>query len=303
MKKYIAFLIFINIPFFSFSQEYIDLFTINYGKTGDTSYKNHSENTTITTFETDFTLPVVLNKKYTVITGGDFSSNTLQLFPDSNYSHLYLTRLKAGINISHAERWSGNYILLPKLSSDYTNISSEDLYIGGVFMLKYKKSPNLSYKFGLYASTEAFGLFICPVIGLYYHSPNSRFEMKMSMPFDADLNYDLSSKTKIGFNYIARGSSFKLTENNIRTNYVQNNSLEFSTYLQQNFFNNSILLLLKMGYTTNSFEVYPIDQKIDFAVSAFKFGDNRTQLNPELASSLFFKIESVYRFDISKNKK
>ena len=303
MKKKLTLLLFISLPFLSFSQQYIDLFSINYGKTGETSFENLAENTTITAFQTDLTLPIVLNKKYTIITGGDFSYNSLQLFPDSNYSHLYLTRIRAGINVYHSERWSGNYILLPKLSSDYINTSSEDLYIGGILILKYKKNNNLSYKFGLYTSTEAFGVLISPIIGLYYSSPNSRFEIKTSLPVDADLNYALSSKTKIGFNYIARGSSFKLTENDKRTNYVQNSSLEFSTYLQQKIINNNILLLIKMGYSSNSFEVYPIDQKIDLAVSAFRFGDKRTQLNPELASSLFFKIESVYRFDIDKNKK
>lgn len=140
-------------------------------------------------------------------------------------------------------------MLLPKISSDYINISSDDLYIGGIFLLKYKKTDHLSYKFGLYATTEAYGLFTCPIIGLYYYNPSSRFEMKMTLPFDADLNYGLSNNTKIGVNYLATGSSYKLSNNNLITNYVQNNSLELSTYLQQNIFKNNIFLFFKMDYS------------------------------------------------------
>jgi len=87
-----------------FLQNYIDLFSISYRKSSETSFENLSENTTITTFETDFILPVELNKKYVLIYGADLKSNRFQLFPDSNYSHLYLTRLKVGLKITYSEK-------------------------------------------------------------------------------------------------------------------------------------------------------------------------------------------------------
>ncbi len=281
------------------SQQYVDLFSINYGKSAATGYENNYQTTTITNLDADLTLPIKLNEKYAIISGLDFSNNTLQLFPDVNDNNLYLTRIKAGINITHSERWSGTYLLLPKISSDYINLSMEDFYIGGVAVLKYKKSKNLSYKFGLYASNEAFGLFISPLIGLYYMSPSSRFEMNLYLPNNADLNYSLTNKTKIGTDFVARGKSFKLTTDSVRSSYAENNSLEFSSYLQNNSLNKNVLIRIKLGLSTNSFEVYPIDQKIAFATTLFKFGDNRTQLNTNLSSSPFIKIEAIYRFDIA----
>lgn len=298
MKK-LLFILFLLVSNLCSSQSYVDLFSINYGKSAATSYENGSQKTTITNLDADLTLPIELDEKYAIITGIDFSNNTLQLFPDSNYNNLYLTRIKAGINITHSEHWSGTYILLPKLSSDYINLSMDDFYIGGVAVLKYKKSKNLSYKFGLYASNEAFGLFISPLIGLYYLSPNSRFEMNLYLPNNADLNYSLTNKTKIGADFVARGKSFKLNTGGTRSSYAENNSLEFSSYLQNNSLIKNVLVRLKLGISTNSFEVYPIDQKIAFATTLFKFGDNRTQLNTNLSSSAFIKIEAIYRFDIA----
>lgn len=298
MKKQLS-ILFLLVSNFCHSQGFVDLFSINYGKSAPTAYENSSQTTSITNFDTNLTLPIELNEKYAVITGGDFSYNSLQLFPGSNFNNLYLTRLKAGINITHSEHWSGTYILLPKLSSDYINLGMDDFYMGGVAVLKYKKNKNLSYKFGLYASDEAFGLFISPIIGLYYLSPSGRFEMNLYLPNDGDLNYKLTDKMKVGIDFVGRGKSFKLTTDGVRSSYVENNSMEFSSYLQNNSLWKDILLRLKVGFSTNSFDVYPIDQKIDFATSLFQFGDDRTQLNNKLSSSGFVKIEAIYRLDIA----
>lgn len=297
MKK-LLFILFLLVSNFCNAQGFVDLFSINYGKSAATTYKNASQTTTITNFETNLVLPIRLNEKQAIITGGDFSFNNLQLFPGSNYNNLYLTRIKAGINITHSERWSGTYILLPKFSSDYVNLGMDDFYMGGVAVLKLKKRENLSYKFGLYAGNEAYGLFVSPIIGLYYLSPNARFEMNLYLPNDADLNYKLADRTKTGIDFVARGKSFKLTTDNIRSTYVENNSMEFSSYLQNNSLGKNVLIRLKFGVSTNSFEVYPIDQKIDFATTLFEFGDHRTRLNDNLSSSLFVKIEAIYRLDI-----
>ena len=140
MLKKIILILFLLLSHLSFSQQYVDLFSINYGKSATTNYENGSQTTTITNFDANLTLPIELNRKVAIITGIDFSNNIMQLFPDSNFNNLYLTRLKAGININHSEHWSGTYILLPKISSDYVNLSMEDFYIGGVAVLKYKKS-------------------------------------------------------------------------------------------------------------------------------------------------------------------
>lgn len=298
MKKQL-FILFLLVSNFCNAQGFVDLFSINYGKSAATTYENSSQSTTISNFETNLTLPIQLNEKYTVITGGDFSFNKLQLFPDSNYNNLYLTRVKAGVNITHSERWSGTYMLLAKFSSDYINLSSDDFYTGGVAVLKYKKNKNLGYKFGLYASKEAYGLFVSPIIGFYYLSPSNRFEMNFYLPNDADINYKLSEKTKTGIDFVASGKTFKLTTNNARSSYVENNALEFSSYLQNNSLCKNILVRLKAGFSTNNFKVYPIDQKIDFATSLLRFGDHRTQLNKDLSIGFFAKIEAIYRFDIA----
>ena len=44
-----------------------------------------------------------------------------------------------------------------------------------------------------------------------------------------------------------------------------------------------------MGYSSNDFEVYQQGETVDLVVSAFTFGDDRTQLNPTIKGGIFFK--------------
>ena len=89
MRKNIFLLVLLIFPLLCKSQEYVDIFTINYRESKDTSFENSSENTTIKSFQTTITLPIVLNSKYVLITGINYSSSSLQLFPEASNNHLY----------------------------------------------------------------------------------------------------------------------------------------------------------------------------------------------------------------------
>jgi hypothetical protein len=303
MKKKIIQLLFLILPFLCSAQEYIDLFSINYGKSQEKTFEDSSVNTSISTFQTNLTLPIVLNEKYIAVTGVNFSSYSLQLFPDSNNNHLYSTNLRAGLSVKHSEHWSGLYLFLPKVASDYINVSNKDIYLGGLALLKYKRNENFGYGLGLYGSSEAYGMSVVPIITFYYHSPNKRFEINAFMPNDADINYSLTDKTRIGVDFLGHGNSYKLTTDNVRSNYVENNSIDFSSYVQRSVLDNKILLRLKLGYSLNEFRVYPIDQKLDLQILALKFGDNRTRLFEDKSNTFLLKMEAIYRFDLSKVKK
>ncbi|SRX73176.1 DUF6268 family outer membrane beta-barrel protein [Aequorivita antarctica] len=289
-------------PFFSSAQEYVDLFRIGYGQTFENSFEGVDSNTSVKSFEAGFTFPVVLNENHALITGADFSSNNLQLFPEAEYTSLYSTNIKLGLASTWSEKWSTTIVLLPKIASDYKNISSNDFYMGGFALLKLKKNENLKYRFGVYASQEAFGLFTTPILGWYYLSPNKRFEMDMSLPISADVSYKLGITT-IGVDYFGIGRSYNVHYENLPTLYADLSSLEFASYLQFNALEESVLLRAKLGYSSNNYEMYAEGDKIDLGISAFSFGDERTQLNPSLNGGIFFKFEAIYRFHIKEKSK
>lgn len=300
------------VPFFGSAQSYVDLLKLGYGRTFNNEFEGpRSPDTYITTLEADFTVPVVLNEKHALITGLSFSRNHVQLFPDNDielfrpgydadgFAALISTTLKLGVASTFNSKWSSTIVLLPKIASDYKNISGDDFYFGGFAVLKMQKTKQLKYRFGIYASGEAFGFFTTPIIGWYYLSPNGQFEMDMSLPIAADVNYTSGAFT-YGLDYYGIGRSFNINSDDGNT-YVDLSTLDFAAYLQYNAFEKSVLLRAKIGYSTNDYEVYLQGDKIDLGVSAFSFGDDREQLNPTIKGSPFVKLEAIYRFDIPGN--
>jgi hypothetical protein len=302
------------IPCFGSAQDYVDLFKFGYGQTFNNTFEGpRSPDTNITSLEADLTIPIVLNENNVIISGLTFSRNHVQVFPDNGieifrpgfdedgFTTLYSTTLKLGLATTYNDIWSSTVVLLPKIASDYVSISSDDFFMGGIALLKMQKTEHLKYRFGIYATTEAFGVFTTPIIGWYYLSPNGQFEMDMSLPIAADINYTAGDFT-YGLDYFGIGRSFNLNADNSNV-YIDLSSLDFSGYLQYNAFDKSILLRAKLGYASSDYEAYLKGDKIALGVSAFSFGDDRTQLNPTISGGFFLKFEAIYRFAITSEKK
>lgn len=303
LKK--IYLVLLFVPIFSYSQDYVDLLKIGYGQTFNNNFEGSESSTNVTAFDMDFTYPVVLNANNVLVTGAIFIQNQVQLFPstaiyESPFTKLYSTTLKIGLSSKFNDKWSANIVLLPKIASDYNTITKEDFFLGGFAVLKLQKKPNLIYRFGVYSSQEAFGFFTTPIIGWYYLSPNNKFEMDMSLPISAEINYTQGVFT-YGFDYFGIGRSFNINEEN-SNQYVDLSSLEFATYLQYNAFEKSVLLRAKFGYSSNNYEVYAKGDKYDLGLTAFTFGDDRQQLNPSINGGLFLKFEAIYRFNLKSTK-
>jgi hypothetical protein len=299
MDNKLLLLLFLLFPMLGSAQQYVDVADVSYSKTGATPYQNSDKSTTISIFDSKILLPIVLNEKTAVITGFDFNIKNFQLYPDSNFTTLYYTRLKFGFTTQHSEKWSGIYVLLPILASNYKKIGTDDIYMGGIAVLTYKKNKNFNYKFGLYAGNEAYGFYLTPLIGMYYRSPNASFEISALIPGLFDVNIGLSSSTRIGLDYKGNSETFKIHNENSPLIYTENNTLEFSSYLQSNSWTKNLLLRLKIGVATNKYDVYAVNDKIDLAITPIRIGDNRTKLNTNLTSSVFLKIQAIYRFPIS----
>lgn len=292
----------------SFAQDYIDLFKVSYIQNFDHEFQNFNQGTNIQSLEADLTLPIQLDEKNAIITGFLYSQNALSLFPENNgfpdniseRSTLYATTLKLGINSVLSEKWSGAFVFLPKLSSDYIDISKDDFFLGGFSIFNYKKNEHLNYKLGGVVIQQTFGVVAIPLIGLYYESPSEKLEVDLTLPVAGDANYRITPNTAFGVNYYGIGRSFDIHQDNVADYYVDYASLEFSGYFQYGILDNSVLLRAKAGYATFTGEAYAVGDDIDVRVAGlFDIGDNRTQLNPNISGGFFGKFEMVYRFDLS----
>ncbi|MGB0888574.1 MAG: DUF6268 family outer membrane beta-barrel protein [Vicingaceae bacterium] len=296
-KAFILFLFFSLLTFNFYAQDYVDLARFHYSDTPQNNFDSIGGSTNVKDFGLDVTLPIVINEENTFLTGFNIDQITTKIHPNFNPVTISTVNLKIGYNKKHSEKWSGTYMFLPKISSDFKNLSSTDYQFGGLALMKYTKKENLKYSFGAYYNGELFGPFVVPLLGLYYKSPNEKFEANLTLPIWADFNYKLNNFMKVGANFSAFVRSYNLGENNT---YVVKKSNDVFGYLQFSL-TKSILLQTKAGYTIGrSYKAYQNGDEADLGLSAFRFGDNRTVLNPTFKDGLVFKVRLIYRFHIEK---
>lgn len=280
-----------------FAQEYVDLIKNHYAISPNNNFDSIGGNSNVEEFGTDLTLPIVLKNKNVFITGITAEQVRLKLHPSASTSSISSITLKLGYQYNHSEKVSGTYMLLPKLASDFKNLESKDFQLGALALYKIKKSNLFKYHAGLYYNSDLFGPFVVPLLGFYYKSENKKLEANFTLPIWADLNYSLTDWMNIGTNFSAYVRSYHLSQSNT---YVAKKTNEVFGYLQFNI-KKSFILQTKVGYSIGrSYKAYADSDKTDFALSAFRFGDNRTVLNPTFNNGAIFRVRLLYRFHIKE---
>ena len=179
MKYYILITILCCINKSIISQNYIDIFKVNANTSSLNKFDTSSSTTRVDEFAADLTIPIKINTKTSVISGVINENIQTKLFADGNTKTFSAITLKMGMNRVFNDKWSGTAMLLPKLASDFASIGNKDFQMGAIALMKYKKRDNFNYKFGVYYNSELFGPFFVPMVGLYYLSPNKKFETNL----------------------------------------------------------------------------------------------------------------------------
>jgi hypothetical protein len=237
-----------------------------------------------------------------LLTGLTAENTRLNLSKGADRSSLTMTRLNLGIKYQHSEKWSGTYVLLPKIASDFNAIGSNDFQIGAIAVLDYQYSEAYKIKFGMYSSTENHGSTLTPLIGLWHRSKNNKFYINATLPIRMDANYSLTKHLSVGSDLLTSIKSYNLSE--LKSNfYVQEESIRFALYTALGLMDNSLILRGKVGLDTTDYGMFNANEKVGVQVLTFPLsGDKRTRMNAEFDSSLYVGFDAIYRFDLTKNK-
>ena len=284
------------------SQNYIDILKVNGATTSVNKFDTSSSTTKINEIGADLTVPIKINQNTSLLSGVIYENIQTKLFEDGNYVSLSSVTLKVGMNKVFSEKWSGTAVLLPKLASDFIRVGQKDFQMGGIALMKFKKSSNVNYKFGLYYNSELFGPFFVPMIGLYYLSPNKKFETNIMLPLQADVNYKIIPFMNIGFNFNGQIRSYHVTDitPTQHSDYVARSTNEFFAYLKFNV-SKSLSIQTKVGQSVGrSYKVYADNDKVNFGLPATFIGPKRQQLNTNFSNGQIFQVTLLYRFNLDK---
>ena len=164
------------------AQDYLDIFKASYSQASLGNVQD-SLDTDVNNTNLELYLPIPITSKAVILAGFTYENTGLgsffakentgtdssTVFTDGS-SNLIMTRLNLGMKINHGNKWSGTYVALPKLASDFNDLGSDDFQMGGLALLEKKYSSRKVLKFGAYVSSENFGTTVTPIIGLWYKS-------------------------------------------------------------------------------------------------------------------------------------
>lgn len=293
----VSFILFFTIPQLLIAQDYVDLVKVNYNNTSQNNFINTTSSTRVQEYGMEVTLPVAINKTANFLTGFIYENIQTKLEFDQGLSNFSSITLKLGFNKIHSEKWSGTYMLLPKVASDFNQITKKDFQVGGVVLLKFKKRELLSYKVGLYANAELFGPWVVPLFGLYYQSANRKLEANITLPMLADVNYAVHKSAALGFIFFGQVRTYRLTTFSGTSNsYVARTTNELFAYLKLNL-TKGLIIQTKFGHSLGRhYRVYSEGDKVSFGLPLHYFGDNRQQLNTDFKDGWLYQFVVLYRF-------
>jgi hypothetical protein len=290
-----AFLLIFNM---AAGQDYFDVLKYSYNSATLGNIVDEDE-TDVSNTNIEFYFPLPVTAKTTIIGGFTYENTRLGLNFSDNRSSLIMTRLNVGIKQDHGNGWSGTYVALPKFASDFVeNLGDDDFQFGGLALMEKKYTSRYTLKFGGYVSSELFGTTITPLIGLWYKSENDKFSINATLPIRTDVNYELTDKFSLGANLITSIKAYNITEDNANQ-YVQEESIRFGLFAAYGFLDNTLIARAKVGLDTTDYGLYNQGDTVGAQILTFQVsGDDRTRLNQEFDSSLFYGLDLIYRFEL-----
>lgn len=280
----------------SLAQNYLDIAKVKNGFVPKNTFENSAGETSVNNFVAKVTYPIVINDKFVVLTGLDYSTINMQPLSWKDPVNLMSSGVRLGVSYNHTDKLKGIYLAIPKFTGNYEPGANKYFQVGGVLLWKYKRKENLTYKFGFYGSTEVFGLYTTPILGLYYQSLNKKLEVNLSLPISADVNYRIGKKVRVGVEWLALTAGYDLNNYTFLSSYVQKTTQELGGYFQFDLLKQNLVLKTKLLYTMSIFRLYNDPETVDFGMTGVFFNDKRTQVNSDLNGALGFEISLAYRF-------
>lgn len=276
------------------AQDFLDIVDLNYCRTAPAKASNAAN-----TFQSaNLFVPIVFNKERgNAITFGANANSFHVERPEKKDLEFYNLTLPVGIHYIFSEKRTLDFTVLNRLNSDFSSDVWNDYQFGFISNLSIKKHDSLTYKVGLYYNAELSGPLFVPLFGVNW-KVNDKLQVYGSLPRDATVQYRVNKRIGFGASFRGEIASYKL-HNEDRDTYVQRARNEIGLFADV-YLTNSVVFQLKGGYLLGTqYKEYEMDDKIDWALSLFRFGDNRNELSTIKSDGAFAKASLIYRFDLS----
>lgn len=154
---------------------------------------------------------------------------------NSIYKDLHLHTIKvpvfAFLKFGESD-WSMYIDVSPKLNSDFENITSRHLQIGGMFIFYKERKKDFFWQFGLFYNQDTYGPFFMPLFGLDWKI-NSKDYFGALLPAYLVYEHRFSKKIYAGFELELSGETFRLGSSNYENSFISQLGENKMTFLTE----------------------------------------------------------------------
>ena len=239
-------LIFIDVELFA--QPFVDIVNVNSQLFSSTYKDSTSAKNSTNDYFFNFFYPKEFKNGNTLLVrlNGEQLTSSTESNQASKYN-LYAMSLPVGYQlISSNKKWKALGMVIPKISSDFKDVSGNDFQMGGIVLFTYVKNENLKYKMGVYYNHEFFGNFFVPLVGVDWKI-NDRIMLYGVMPTNYKAEFKINKKLYCGINFKSYTRSYLLTQSYNGT-FVKNSENQLKLFFDYYAFK-KIVFYAEVGRT------------------------------------------------------
>ena len=287
------------------SQESIDLFTVSgrYG-TPQSLEEGYPGEATETGLLVNLKVPVVFSDAtiwYSELSYTNFNVNFSEILPEQMASPIALNGfvLQTGLVQRIDDTRKIHLLVAPRYMTDFHNTGSDSWQLGAVGLFEKRFHDRLLMRFGALFNQEFFGPFLVPLVYLDWKF-GKKWSISGLLPIYGKLNYHANDRLTLGVSEFGLITSYRLGMPEYQGDYIERSSIDFSLFGRYKLFGN-FHLEGRAGYAfSREYGQYEADQKVDFKISLFSFGDDRIRKNVAFNDGPIFNLRLVYNLPLDQ---
>ncbi len=307
MKRILVLLMLTGSASFVTAQETLDILTVSGHFGTPQSFVAESPYTGETTERgamVNLVIPIVLNEKqiwynsvnymlWNVNNNIDTANNIV------NPINIHGLILRTGLIQKFSNGNSIQAFFIPRLMSDFNNISHKHFQFGSTFIYEKMYHKRLKIGYGVLYNQEAFGPNIVPLVNLEWKM-SERWSISGLLPIYSKVKYKVNENLNLGMHHFGLVASYRLGEEAYKNDYIERRSIDLGLFARYHI-TGGIHVEGRYGYSFGrSYAQYNQDDKINLALPLVTIGDDRTQLNENanFSNGAYANLRLVYEIKL-----
>lgn len=240
-------------------------------------------------------LPHAFDNGDVILTKLSYLQGSISNFSDTyNTESFYITYVELAYHKKLSDRAAVEFGVLAKAGSLTGQLNGKCMVMPALAAFRINRSENFSWGLGCMYSYEMFGHFVVPMV-LWDWKISDKLYFKGDFPVKGYLMYIPTDRFSTGILMTSSTSSVRLDQK-YNYGYMTRAYADAAVFADISL-TKRVVFRIKGGFSfMRSYDVFADGDKLGVTLSAFKLGDNRTQLNSDVNDVPFIQAGLFYRY-------